>query len=80
MEKISWTHCVRNEVLHRVKEERNILQTIKRRNANWIGHILRRNCLLKHIIKGKIEGRIDVTGRRKRRCKQLLDDMKEKRG
>jgi hypothetical protein len=42
---------VRNEeMLHRVKEERNILQTIKRRKANWIGHILHRNCLPKHVI------------------------------
>jgi hypothetical protein len=71
---------VRNEeVLHRVKEERNILHTIKRRKANWIGHILRRNCLLKHVIEGKIEGRIEITGRRGRRRKQLLDDLKEKR-
>jgi hypothetical protein len=47
---------VRNEeVLHRVKEERNVLHTIKRRKANWIGYILRRNCLLKHVIKGKRE-------------------------
>jgi hypothetical protein len=63
MENISWTERVRNEVLHRVKEERYILQTIKRRKANWIGHILRRNCLLKHIIEGKIEGRIEVMER-----------------
>jgi hypothetical protein len=50
LEKISWTNRVRNEeVLHRIKEERNILQTIKRRKANWIGHILRRNCLLNHM-------------------------------
>jgi hypothetical protein len=48
MEKISWTDRERNEeVLHRVKEERNIVHTIKRRTANWIGHILCRNCLLK---------------------------------
>jgi hypothetical protein len=47
---ISWTDRVRNEVLHGVKEERNIVHTIKRRKANWIGHILRRNCLLKHVI------------------------------
>jgi hypothetical protein len=68
---------VRNkEVLYRVKEERNILHTIKRRKANWIGHILRRNCLLKHVIKGKLERR---TGRRGRRRKQLLDDLTEKR-
>jgi hypothetical protein len=67
MEKISWTCRVRNEeVLHRVKEERNVLLTIKRRKANWIGHILRRNCLLKHVIEGKIEGGIEMTGRRGR--------------
>jgi hypothetical protein len=58
MEKISWTDRVRNEVLQRVKEERNILHTIKRRKANWIGHILLRNFLLKHVIEGKLEGRI----------------------
>jgi hypothetical protein len=80
MEKISWTDRVRNEeVLHRVKEERNIVHTIKRRKANWIGHILRRNCLLKHVIEGKIEGRIEMTGRRGRRRKQLLDDLKGNR-
>jgi hypothetical protein len=72
---------VRNEeVLHRVKEERNIVHTIKRRKANWIGHILCRNCLLKHVIEGKLEGRIKVTGRRGRRRKLLLDDCKETRG
>jgi hypothetical protein len=71
---------VRNEeVLHRVKEERNIVHTIKRRKAIWIGHILRRNCLLKHVIEGKLEGMIQMTGRRGRRCKQLLDDLKENR-
>jgi hypothetical protein len=71
---------VRNEeVLHRVKEERNIVHTIKRRKANWIGHILRRNCLLKRVIEGKLEGRIEMTGRRGRRRKQLLVDLKEKR-
>jgi hypothetical protein len=63
----------------RVKEERNILHTIKRRKANWIGHILRRNCLVKHVIEGKLEGRIEMTGRRGRMRKQLLDDHKEKR-
>jgi hypothetical protein len=80
MEKISWTDRVRNEeVLHRVKEERNIVHTIKRRKANWIGHIWRRNCLLKHVIEGKLEGRIEMTGRRGGRRKQLLDNLKENR-
>ena len=56
--------------------ERNILHTIKRKKANWIGHILRRNCLLKHVIGGKIEVNI-VMGGRERRRKQLLDELKE---
>jgi len=62
--KIIWTGRLNSEeVLCRVKEERNSLLTIKRRKTNWIGHILRRNYLLKHVIEGQIEGRIDVTGR-----------------
>jgi hypothetical protein len=81
MEKISWTGRVRNEdVLHRVKEERNILHTTKRRKGSWFGHILRRNCLLKHVTEGKIEGRTEVTERRGRTRKQLLEDLKERRG
>jgi hypothetical protein len=49
------------------------------RKANSIGHVLRRNCLLKHVTEGNIEGKIELTGRRGRRRKQLLDDRKEKR-
>jgi hypothetical protein len=52
MEKISWTEPEKWEVLHRVKEERNIQHTVRRRKANWSGYILRGNCLLKHIIEG----------------------------
>jgi hypothetical protein len=63
MEKISWTERVRNvEVLLRVKVQRNILHGISKRKANWIGHILRRNCLLQQVIEGKIKGGIEVTG------------------
>jgi len=59
MEKISWTDHVKNEeVLHRVKGKRNILHTVKIRKANWVGHILCRNCFIKHVIEGKINGRI----------------------
>jgi hypothetical protein len=68
------------EVLLRVKEQRNILHEIRRRKDNWIGHILRRNCLLQQVIEGKIKGRIEVTGRRGRRRRKLLDDLKERRG
>jgi len=80
IENISWTDHVRNEeVLLRVKEPRNILHEISKRKANWIGHILRRNCLLQRVFEGKIKGGIGVTGRRGRRRKKLLDDLKERR-
>jgi len=80
MEKISWTDHVRNEeVLLRIKEQRNILHYISKRKANWIGHSLRRNCLLQRVIEGKIKGGIEVIGRRGRRCRKLLDDLKERR-
>jgi hypothetical protein len=78
MDKISWTDRVRNdEVLHTVIEEWNILHTIKSRRATWIGHILRRNCLLKHVIEGTIEGRIEVIGIRSIRRKQLPIGLKK---
>jgi hypothetical protein len=81
MEKISWTDHVRNEeVLFRVKEHRNILHKIHKRKANWIGHILRRNCLLHRVTEGKIQGGIEVTGRQGRRRRKLLDDLKKRRG
>jgi hypothetical protein len=81
MEKISWTDHVRNEkALFRVKEQRNILHEICKRKANWTGHILRRNCHIQRVIEGKILGGIEVTERQGRRCRKLLDGLKERRG
>jgi hypothetical protein len=57
---------------YRVKNKKSDLHTIKRRSANWIGHILCRICFLKHIIEWKIK----VTGRWGSRCKLLLDHLK----
>ena len=80
MEKTGWTDRVRNEeVLHGVKE-RNILHTIKTKKTDLISHILCKNCLLKQVIQGKIEGGIEVTGRQGRRRKQLLGDLTEMKG
>ena len=80
MEQIRWTDHVRNEdVLFRVNEQRNILHEIRKRKANWIGHILRRNCLLKRVIEGLIKGEMEVTRRRGRRRRKLLDDLKDRR-
>ena len=81
MDTISWTEHVRNEeVLLRVKEQRNILHEISKRKANWIHHILGRNCLLQRVIEGKIKGGIEVAGIRGRGRRKLLDDLKERRG
>jgi hypothetical protein len=68
---IGLTNHVRNE------EVLLILHEISKRKANWIGHILRRNCLLQRVIEGKIKCGIEVTGRRGRRRTKLLDDFKE---
>ena len=76
MQKISWTDRVRNkQVLHRDKEERNMLQTIKGWKSNWNGHIWSRKFLIKHVTEGKIE----IMGSPRRRRKQLLDDFKRTR-
>ena len=64
----------------RVKEQRNILHEMRKRKANWIGHILRRDCLLQRVIEGKIQGGIEVTGRQVRRRRKLLDGLKERGG
>ena len=75
-----WTDHVRNEeVLLRINEQRNILHEIRKRKANWSGHILRKNCLLQQVIEGKIKGQIEVTRRRGRRRKKLLDDLEDRR-
>jgi hypothetical protein len=87
VDKISWADRVENEEKFAVseggeksKEGSYNLHTTNSRKADWIGHLLRRNCLLKHVTEGKIEGRIEVTGRRGRSCKQILDDVNETRG
>ena len=76
----SWTDHLRNEeVLLRVKEQRNILLEISKVKVDWIGHIFRRNCLLQGAIEGERKGGIEVTGRW-RSCRKLLDDLMERRG
>ena len=67
-------------MLLRVNEQRNILHEIRKRKANWIGHILRRNSILKQVIEGKIKGEMEVARRRGRRRKKLLDDLTDRRG
>jgi len=70
---------VKKEVLRGVNEERNFVHTIQGK-ANWIGNIISRNCVLEHVIEGKIERRLEVTIRRGRRRKKLQRGLKEGRG
>ena len=76
--------CFQETVNRSVQSPEHIIysqvHTVKRKKANWIGHILRRNCLLQRVIEGKIQGEIEVTGRQRRRRSKLLDDLKERRG
>jgi hypothetical protein len=78
MQKTSCTdHLKKEAVLRRVTEEGHILRTIKQRKANRIGHILHRNCLLKHVIEESTEGRTELTRVWGKRCKQLLKDLRK---
>jgi hypothetical protein len=79
METFSCTDRVKNEKVLQSQEGQEC-PTYNKKKANWIGHILRRNCLPELVIEGKIEGNIEVMGRRGRTRKQLLDDLKETRG
>jgi hypothetical protein len=56
------------------------LHEIRKRKSNWVGHILRRNCLLEQVIEGKIKGEREVTKRPGRRRGKVLDDLKDRRG
>ena len=62
--------------LGRIGEKRTLLNNIIRRKVNWIGHILRRNCLLHDAIKGQMT---EVKGVRRRRRTQLLDYLRNRR-
>ena len=76
MEKIKWSEKVTNEVLERIAEKRTLLNNILRRKVNWMGHILRRNCLLHDAIGGQMT---EVKGVGRRRRTLLLDDLKNRR-
>jgi len=65
---------------NRTGEESNNLQTIHRRMVDWTSHTLRENCRLPPVIQGRREGKIEVTRRRVKTSKQLLDDLEGKRG
>jgi hypothetical protein len=65
--------------LSSVLGETNVLRAAKRRKVDWFGNILCRNCLLKHVIEGKIEEKRGVRGRQGRRRKQLMYKLKERR-
>ena len=72
MEKIIWSEKVTNEqVLDHIGEKRTLINNILRRKANWISHILRRNCLLHDFIEGQMT-EVKGVGRRI----QLLDDFR----
>jgi hypothetical protein len=74
MEKVKWPEKVTNEVFESIGEMRTLLNNIPSRKSNWFGHILRRNCLLHNSIEGQIT---EVRAVRRRRRRQLLDDVRK---
>ena len=75
LEQIKWTEEVTNEqVLDRIGEKRTLLNNILLRKANWICHILRRNCLLHDVVEGLMT-EVKGVGRRT----QFFDDLRNRR-
>jgi len=76
MEKIKWTDKIKNEVvLERVGERRKLLQAVQKRKSNWLGHVLRRQCLQRDMLEGSVEGRL----KRGRLRRKIIDDMKQEK-
>src|SRR6187551_1651936 len=70
MEGVRWEDRVTNEeVLKRIGEKRQVIRDIKKRKGNWLGHVMRRDCLLRDAIEGAVEGK----RKRGRRRYQLMD-------
>ena len=82
MDKISWTahraHVSNEEVLSLVNEQRCLVHVIKQRQANWIGHVLRHDCLLKTVLEGKMEGK-RTRGKPRRKMLDLLMEQEDKK-
>ena len=78
MEKISWTaHVSNEEILSLVQEQRSLVHVIKQRQANWIGHVLRHDCLLKTVLEGKMNGK-RTRGKPRRKMLDLLMEQEDK--
>ena len=72
MERVKWTDKIKNAVvLERMGEGRIMLELIWKRKINWLGHWLRRNCLLKDALEGMVTGK-KVRGRRRY---QIIDNI-----
>ena len=66
-EHVKWTDKIKNAVvLERMGEGRIMLELIKKRERNWLGHWLRRNCVLIDAVEGMVNG---MKVRRRRRYK-----------
>ena len=72
MERVKWADKIKIAVvLERVGEGRIMLELTKKRKINWLGHWLRRNCLLKDALEGMVNGK-KVRGRRRY---QMIDNI-----
>ena len=58
MQKVKYTeHKTNEEVMKEIEEDRSLIDTIRKRQRNWMGHVLRHDSLLRTIIEGKMEGK-----------------------
>jgi len=72
LEKVNWGDRISNEeVLTMVNESRCLIETIRQRKKNWVGHVLRGNGLLRDVLEGRLLGKARVGRRREK----MLDDL-----
>ena len=79
MERVKWTDKIKNAVvLERVGQGGIMLELIRKRKINWLGHWLRRNCLLKDALEGMVNGKKVHRRRRYQMIHELYEDKKRK--
>jgi len=55
--KVNWTEQRSNqEVLDMVRETRDLINSIRQRQKNWQGHVLRGDSLLRTVLEGRMGG------------------------
>ena len=79
MLRIPWTARISNEeVLRRAGTERTLIKQIRKRQLNFLGHIVRANGIEKDCLLGRVEGR-RARGRQRLKFMDTLEEQMDHR-